>query len=397
MRDTPTVADIFRQGFEGYCAEHRLLPADHYKAANAIMACRTAHLGGHVYRCDACGHEHIAYNSCRNRHCPQCQALARASWVQARMDELLPVPYFHAVFTLPPNLNPFALRNKKAFYALMFRAVSETLLELAGDKKRLGAAIGFIAILHTWGQNLMDHPHIHCVVPGGGLKNGRWKPCRTKFLFPIRVLSALFKGKFMAYFRQAVAENTIQRHGKLAEYNNPIAYHSLMDRLYAQDWVVYVKPPFAGPKAVLKYLGSYTHRIAISNRRIFSVEAGNVSFTWKDYTQNNARKVMTIPIQEFIRRFMLHVVPKGFVRIRHYGFLGNRTRNKAIETCRKALGVQRPVADEPLDRSRSWVDICIRLTGNDPTFCPICGRGHLKPFREIAKASPPGEPARFVA
>ncbi|OGJ88419.1 MAG: hypothetical protein A2268_02745 [Candidatus Raymondbacteria bacterium RifOxyA12_full_50_37] len=363
--------------------------------ANAIMACRTAQLGGHVYQCDSCGHEHISYNSCRNRHCPQCQALARSAWVQARMDDLLPVPYFHAVFTIPPALNPFALRNKEAFYALMFKAVSETLLELAKNKKRLGAVIGFIAILHTWGQNLMDHPHIHCVVPGGGIQETRWIHCRRKFLFPIRVLSALFKGKLMAYFREAVTNNDIQFHGALAAHKDPIAFQSLIDDLYAQDWVIYVKPPFAGPQAVLKYLGSYTHRIAISNRRIISIKDGMVSFTWKDYAHGNVRKVMAFPISEFIRRFLLHVVPKGFVRIRHYGFLGNRTRKTSIAACRKALGVLRP--PEEKRQPRSWVDLCKQLTGNDPTLCPMCGTGHLRPFREIT-ASPPGyETVRHVA
>ena len=352
------------------------------------MSCRTANLGGHVYQCDSCGHEHISYNSCRNRHCPQCQALARAAWVQARMDDLLPVPYFHAVFTIPSELNPFALRNKEVFYSLMFKAVSETLLELAKDKKRLGAIIGFIAVLHTWSQNLMDHPHIHCVVPGGGLLDHQWKSCKRKFLFPIQVLSALFKGKLMAFFKKAVADGDIQFHGDLTEHKDPIAFKPLMDDLYAKDWVVYVKPPFAGPKAVLKYLGSYTHRIAISNRRIISMKDGVVSFTWKDYVHGNARKVMHLPTSEFIRRFLLHVVPLGFVRIRHYGLLGNRTRKNSIAECRKALGVRKPPEDERQVVSRSWVDICKQLTGNDPTLCPICGKGHLKISREI-KASPP--------
>jgi hypothetical protein len=256
------------------------------------------------------------------------------------MEDLLPVPYFHVVFTIPPSLNPFALRNKEAFYPLMFKAVSETLLELAKDKKRLDAVMGFIAILHTWGQNLMDHPHIHCVVPGGGLQGTRWKHCSKKFLFPVPVLRALFRGKLMAYFKKAVSDGDIQFHGTLEQHKDPVAFQSLLDNLYAQDWVVYIKSPFAGPKAVLKYLGSYTHRIAISNNRIISVQDGKVTFAWKDYADNNAGKIMTLTLSEFIRRFLFHVVPKGFVRIRHFGFLGNRTRNTSIAACRKALGVR---------------------------------------------------------
>jgi len=387
MNDDNTVAAIFNQGFEDY-RSNQLLPIEHYKVANAIMACRTASLGGHVHKCDTCGHEHIAYNSCRNRHCPQCQALARAAWVEARMEDLLPVPYFHVVFTIPSELNPFALRNKEAFYPLMFKAVSETLLELAKDKKRLDAVMGFIAILHTWGQNLMDHPHIHCVVPGGGLQGNRWIHCKKRFLFPIPVMRTLFRGKLMAYFKKAVRDGDIQFHGTLEQYKNPIAFKTLLDNLYTQDWVVYVKPPFAGPKAVLKYLGSYTHRIAISNSRIISVKEGKVTFAWKDYADNNARKTMTLTLSEFIRRFLFHVVPKGFVRIRYYGFLGNRARKASITVCRKALGVRIKPETSHQTEKPSWVDVCIKLTGNDPTLCPMCETGHLKQIREIA-ASPP--------
>jgi hypothetical protein len=383
----PTVADIFRDGFPAYVQVHGPLPGEHYKAADAIRGCRTARMGGHVYACDACGHEHITYNSCRNRHCPQCQALARAHWVQKRMEELLPVPYFHVVFTIPAELNPFALRNKRAVYAILFHAVSETLLELARNKKHLGASIGFIAVLHTWGQNLMDHPHVHCVVPGGGIKNGAWVHGKGGFLFPVQVMGALFRGKFMAYFKKAVADRTIGFHGALAAYQNQGAYQNLLDALYATDWIVYAKPPFAGPQAVLKYLGSYTHRIAISNRRIRALEEGRVSFSWRSYADGNAVKTMTLTVPEFIRRFFLHVLPTGFRRIRYYGFLGNRARKTMLPLCRQALGAPAPETgkNEP---PQTWVELCIQLTGTDPTICPICKTGRLKPAREISRAPP---------
>lgn len=382
------IADVLKTGFARYNQAYSPLPPDQYKVANALTACRTAVLGGHIDRCDHCTHERISYNSCRNRHCPKCQALARAQWVEQRTSDLLPVPYFHVVFTLPNQLNVFALRNKKAFYALFFQAVSETLQAFAHDPKHLGAKIGFFTILHTWGQNLLDHPHIHCVVPGGGLiDDTRWKPCKNGFIFPVKPLAALFKGKMLDYFKTAVENSDIECFGTLERFKDKTTFRSLIDTLYKTNWVVYAKPPFAGPQSVLKYLGRYTHRVAIGNSRIVALSDKTVSFTWKDYADGNKQKTMTLAIEEFIRRFLLHVIPKGFVRIRHYGFLSNHSKKESISRCMKALG------KDPLPReekpSRCWQDMAIRLTGKDPTICPVCNQGHMKTYREIPRSAPP--------
>ena len=382
------IADVLKTGFTRYNQAYSPLPHDQYKVVNAITACRTAVLGGHIDRCDHCTHERISYNSCRNRHCPKCQALARAQWVEQRMSDLLPVPYFHVVFTLPNQLNDFALRNKKAFYTLFFQAVSETLQAFAHDPKHLGAEIGFFTILHTWGQNLLDHPHIHCVVPGGGLVDGSlWKSCKKDFIFPVKALAALFKGKMLDYFKTAVESGDIECFGTLEPFKNKTPFKTLIDTLYKTDWVVYAKPPFAGPQAVLKYLGRYTHRVAIGNSRIVALSDKTVSFTWKDYADENKQKTMTLSIVEFIRRFLLHVIPKGFVRIRHYGFLSNHSKKESFVRCMKALGKNPVVREEK--PSRHWRDMAIRLTGKDPTICPVCNQGHMKTYREIPRSSPP--------
>jgi len=385
------IADVLRGGFADYEQAFGPLQPEQYKVSNAITACRTAVLGGHIDKCDNCSHERISYNSCRNRHCPKCQALARVAWVERRMSELLPVPYFHVVFTLPEQLNAFALRNKKAFYTIFFQAVSETLHAFARDPKYLGGEIGFFTILHTWGQNLLDHPHIHCVVPGGGLVGDtRWKHCRKGFIFPVKAMAALFKGKLLAYFKAAVACGDIKCLGTLEQFDNPLAFKALLDTLYNLSWVVYAKPPFAGPKAVLKYLGRYTHRIAISNSRIVALTDKTVSFAWKDYADGNKQKTMTLSITEFIRRFLLHVVPNGFVRIRHYGFLSNRNRKEKLDRCMKLLGIPTAGAGSPEkeEQSRHWYDLVMQLTGKDPTICPVCGHGRMKTYREIVRGSP---------
>lgn len=389
------IADVLKQGFAEHEKTFGPLQPDHYKVVNAITACRSAALGGHIDRCDHCNHERISYNSCRNRHCPKCQALARANWVEQRMDDLLPVPYFHIVFTIPQQLNPFALRNKKTFYTIFFRAVSETLQTFAKNPKYLGGEIGFFTILHTWGQNLLDHPHIHCVVPGGAMVHGnRWRHCRKGFIFPVKALAALFKGKMLDYFKQAVADHSIELHGSLEKYKLSETFSALLNTLYEISWVVYCKPPFAGPQAVLKYLGQYTHRIAISNRRIVAMNDKTVSFVWKDYAAGNKQKTMTLAIGEFIRRFLLHVVPNGFVRIRHYGFLSNRAKKDKLKLCSKILG-NKPATEKPeeKDTSRHWYDIFIRLTGKDPTLCPVCANGHMKTYREIPRGFLPLENA----
>jgi hypothetical protein len=331
----------------------------------------------------------ISYNSCRNRHCPSCQAAARAQWVDNRLKELLPVPYFHVVFTVPAQLNPFALRNKEVFYNLLFQAASETLHELAADPKFLDAQIGFIAILHTWGQNLLDHPHLHCVVPSGGLSAGctRWKKTPYgKFLFPVKVISALFKGKFLSLFKAAIKDKQMLFHGTLAMFEkDPALFKQLMNSLYNTDWVVYAKAPFAGPKAVLKYLGRYTHRIAIANSRLVHMTETDVSFRWKDYAHGNKEKVMTVSHAEFIRRFLLHVLPRGFVRIRYFGFLAQAAKGDKLPLCMKLLGVK-PV--EPLNEDideKAWDLLLKELCGEDPWHCPLCHKGRLVQYRDIPR------------
>lgn len=380
------LADVFRAGFHRFNDENGPLPMHYYNVVNALQACHTSQLGGHIYRCDSCAHEKISYNSCRNRHCPSCQAVARVQWVDNRIKELLPVPYFHVVFTIPAKLNPFALRNKAPFYNVLFRAASETLQAFAKDPRHLGAEIGFTAILHTWGQNLLDHPHLHCVVPAGGLAGDRWKNCPYgKFLFPVKAMSAMFKGKFLDFFKAAVDRKEILFHGTLAPLEEPANYRSLMNELYAANWVVYAKPPFAGPEAVLKYLGRYTHRIAIANSRIVELTDTTVSFTWKDYADGNKRKTMTLTHGEFIRRFLMHVVPSRFVRIRYYGFLSQAAKKEKLTLCKKALGVKisKPLSDD-IDK-KTWDLLLKELCGKDALKCPCCGKGRLVPYREIIR------------
>ena len=349
------VADIFRAFGPSYRESHKL-PLNHLRTMHAIEICRTAALGGHVDECEECGHLMISYNSCRNRHCPKCQFLKKEKWIEARRKELLPIEYFHVVFTLPDEINPLALRNREILYNILFKAATETLIDLA--ERRLGARIGFIAVLHTWGQNLMDHPHLHCVVSGGGLSKGKWISSKRRFLFPVKVMSRLFRGKFLFLLKKAWEEE------KLIEEQ----FASILSGLYAKEWVVYSKPPFNGPETVLKYLGKYTHRIAISNHRILGMEEGKVSFLWKDYADGNKQKTMTLDVFELIRRFLLHVLPDGFVKIRHFGFLSNRHRKKCLETCRTLLGAKAP---DPAP-SETWQELLLRIAGVDLTLCPLC-------------------------
>ena len=350
-------ADIFRRYGPSYRDAHKL-PLNHLRAMHAIEICRTAGLGGRVDECEECGHLKISYNSCRNRHCPKCQFLKKEKWVEARGKELLPIEYFHVVFTLPDELNPLALRNREVLYNILFKAASETLTELAS--KRLGVKAGFIAVLHTWGQNLMDHPHLHCIVSGGGLSEGKWISSKRRFLFPVKALSRLFRGKFLAFLKKAYERKELSYAGE--------EFTGFLRRLYAKEWVVYAKPPFNGPENVLGYLGRYTHRIAITNHRIISMEDGKVSFLWKDYADGNKQKVMTLEAFEFIRRFLLHVLPDGFVKIRHFGFLSNRRRKECLEACRMLLGVKKP--EPPL--AETWQESLLRITGIDLTRCPVC-------------------------
>jgi hypothetical protein len=407
------LSDVFHRSFADYCKHGPTLSMEHYKVAKAIMNCHTATLGGHVFQCEQCRHEKVAYNSCRNRHCPSCQAAARFKWVAQRIKELLPVPYFHVVFTIPSQLNPFALRNKRVVYNILYKAAAETLRALAAREKYLGANIGFIAVLHTWGQNLMDHPHLHCVVPAGGLSDDRsqWKTTpRESFLFPVKVVSRLFRGKFLALFRSAVDNGDILFHGNLQAFEtDPKSFRLLVDSLYKTEWVVYAKAPlslpffkraessaphcfyntaFAGPEAVLKYLGRYTHRIAISNNRLTDLTEEAVSFKWKDYADNNRPKVMTLSHCEFLRRFLLHALPTGFVRIRYFGFLGQAVKKEKLQLCRTLLGVKAPEPDEEkAGDTRNNDDGTDDCSANKHRWlCPLCKKGVLIPTLEIPRS-----------
>jgi hypothetical protein len=342
----------------------------------AIEICRTAELGGHVDVCDTCGAIRISYNSCRNRHCPKCQFLRKEQWLEARKQDLLPVQYFHVVFTIPDELNPLALRNQRVIYDILFKSVSETLTELGKDPKHLGAQIGFISILHTWGQNLMDHPHIHCIVTGGGLSlNGkRWLSCRKKFFLPVRVLSRLFRGKFLSYLKKGYDSEELIFPGNIGHLQNSELFKEFLRGLYSHEWVVYCKPPFKGPENVLKYLGRYTHRVAIGNHRIVRMEDAKVSFLWRDYADGNKNKVMALDVFEFIRRFLLHVLPERFVKIRYYGLLGNRNRKGMLHQCSKLLGV---IVSKIGPISETWQEFLLRVCGIDLMKCPFCEKGRM--------------------
>lgn len=365
------VADVFRTYEKEFSGQWgHVIGAHQRKAFKAIRDCRTAALGGHVQyveQCDRCGHQVISYNSCRNRHCPKCQAMARAKWLAAREAELLPVPYFHVVFTLPQRIGGLALQNPTEIYRLLFRAASETLLTIAADPKRLGAEIGFLAVLHTWGQNLHLHPHLHCVVPGGGISpdGDRWIGCKNaSFFLPVRVLSSRFRNLFLIYLRRAFRAGRLKFYGEMAGLAQPAAFDALCRAARRSNWVVFAKPPFGGPEQVLKYLARYTHRVAISNRRLLSMEGGHVSFEYKDYADNNQTKVLTLAATEFIRRFLMHVLPSGFVRIRQFGFLANRGRAKKLALCRILLCVRTPAGTTVIQPP-------------DVKLCPVCKVGRM--------------------
>lgn len=336
------VADIVRAHRLDLVRTRGLPSESETKVLNAIEACRTAALGGHVERCDDCGHERIAYNSCRNRHCPKCLMGAREQWLRERGAELLPIEYYHVVFTLPHELSCLAAQNKRRVYELLMRTAASVLTTIALDPKHLGAEIGVLALLHTWAQSLEHHPHVHCVVTGGGLSSDgeRWIACRKGFFLSVRVLSRLFRGRFLAALKRAHAGGELRCEGTIAPLADPSQFGSLLFDLRRKEWVVYAKAPFGGPHRVLKYLGRYTHRVAISNHRLVSLRDGVVSFRWKDYAHGGRRRVMRLDAVEFLRRFLMHVLPKGFVRIRHYGLLANRHRETKLEACRRAIGVK---------------------------------------------------------
>lgn len=363
------VADVFRAHAGAFLkARDGAVSSAKRRVLRDLVSCRTAALGGHVERCDRCDYESVAYNSCRNRHCPKCQAAARAEWLDAREADLLPVEYFHVVFTVPTVIADIALQNKKTLYTILFRASAETLLQIAADPDHLGAKIGFLSVLHTWGQTLHHHPHVHCVVPGGGLSSdgSRWIACKPGFLLPVRVLASVFRGKFLDLTRRAFAKGEISFQGELANLNDPVEFNRHLERGYDNDWVVYAKPPFGGAAQVLKYLAGYSHRAAIANHRLLSLDAGRVRFRYKDYARGHRQRTMDLDADEFIRRFLLHVLPRRFVRIRYYGLLGNRYRAVKLAICRSLLGVEpiHPLADQPSDDDLA-------------TRCPACGQGHL--------------------
>jgi len=369
------VAEIFRQHGPAYIESHRL-PRDHLRVMHAIEVCRTAALGGHTDKCDNCGHLEISYNSCRNRHCPKCQTLRKEKWIAARNEDLLPIEYFHVVFTIPSELNLLVSMNQKVLYDLLFRSASETLSELANDPKHLGAKIGVIGILHTWGQNLMDHPHVHCVVTGGGIDGKRWVSCRKGFFMPVRVMSALFRGKFLSHLNNHFKKGELAFLGNISHLKEQGTFASFKNQLYQKKWVVYCKPPFDGAKGVLQYLGRYTHRIAISNNRIIAIRDGKVSFLWRDYANGNCQKIMTLQADEFIRRFLTHVLPTRFVRIRHFGLLANRNRKDNIAVCRNIIGGDKPITKKEV-KPETWQEQLLRICGIDVTTCPVCQKGKM--------------------
>jgi hypothetical protein len=342
----------------------------HLKVLVAIERCRTAAMGGHLDQCSGCGHRAISYNSCRNRHCPKCQSQARDRWLEARRAELLPTPYAHVVFTLPHQLAPLALQNKEVIYGLLFRASAQTLIAIASDSRHLGAEIGFFSVLHTWNQKLQHHPHVHCVVAAGGLANDHthWvHPRNPRFFLSKDVLSEVFRGKFVESLQQAHDSGQLRFHGLLRGWSQPRLFQSLIHQLFALRWVVYCKPPFGGPEQVLRYLGAYTHRVAISNRRLVRFEDDEVTFRWRDSAHKNKKRLLTLPVDEFLRRFLLHVLPRGFVRIRHFGFLASRCRGQLLPRCRQILSVASCTTGSPAlcpnvpnDRTAFWV-------------CPLCG------------------------
>jgi hypothetical protein len=366
------VADVFRLYGEAYRHAHRL-PSAHLKVLRAIEACRTIALGGHVEQCDTCGFTRQSYNSCRNRHCPKCQALAKAQWLAAREAELLPVPYFHTVFTLPHELNALALCNKKPVFDILFRSVSETLLTFAEND--LGGKLGITSILHTWDQKLNTHIHLHCAIPGGALSSDgkSWIPSHPAFLFPVKALSPVFRGKFLDHLKSAHAK------GHLA-VPDAQALEALVASLYKTNWVVYSKPAFAGPRVVLDYFGRYTHRIAIANHRILNVAGGQVAFAYRDRRDDNRKKIMTLAADEFIRRFLLHTVPSSFKRIRHSGFLASRAKKNDLARCRDLLGVPTAI---PEPEQKSPQEELLDLTGVDLGACPSCQNGRLRITAEI--------------
>jgi Putative transposase/Transposase zinc-binding domain len=387
-RPAVEVADILHAQGDAFVAEHPWLSVQQRSVLRAIARCRTAALGGHVDRCDACGHQAISYNSCRNRHCPKCQAQARERWLHARERELLDVPYVHAVFTFPHDLLPLAYRNGPALYTWLFQASAATLREIAADPRHLGAEIGVLSILHTWGQTLVRHPHVHCVVPAGGFSpdHNQWvHPRYAGFFLPITVLSRVFRGKCVEALRRAYARQELDLGGGCAPLQARDAWHAFVDALFATDWVVYAKPAFGGAPAVLRYLGRYTHRVAISNHRLLAFDGERVTFAYKDYAHGGERRTMTLSAMEFLRRFVQHILPRGFVRVRQSGFLANACRATRITRARTVLATAALTSDPPAATSPTPSPPPAPTTPATPPpatwTCPACGAAmHLGPI-----------------
>lgn len=375
------MADIVRYAGQSFIERsHKWINGQHQKVLLAITRCRTAALGGHRDQCSGCGHTVISYNSCRNRHCPRCQGNARVRWLQQRERELLPTRYVHAVFTLPRELAPLALQNKRFIYSLLFRTSATTLLEIARDPRHLGAEIGFFSVLHTWDQRLQHHPHVHCVIAAGGLApdHSNWISSRHSFFLPVKVLSRVFRGKFLDGLKTAFQQGTLQFHGCLAPLAEPAAFAAWLRLLFRHDWVVYSKRPFGGPEHVLRYLGVYTHRVGISNSRLVALSDGRVSFRWRDSAHGNKKRLITLPIDEFLRRFLLHLLPHGFVRIRNFGFLANRQRATLMPLC---FGLLQSATDHQEPTTQALEPPPTQSL----TKCPLCG-GSMRILERLTSA-----------
>ena len=375
------VADVFRGEAVSFLRDYgERLSSLQKRVFSDIQACRTAVMGGHVGACDECGHREISYNSCRNRHCPKCQAMARARWLEQRTAELLPISYFHVVFTLPAEIAALALQNKRLLYGMLFEAASQTLMEVAANPRHLGAEIGLLAVLHSWGQNLMHHPHLHCVVSGGGLSQdeSRWIASRKHYFLPVRVLRRVFRNKFCSLLGRAFRRGELKFFGELEPLAKADAFRRFLVAVSGREWVVYAKRPFSDATCVLKYLARYTHRVAISNSRLVNYHNGCVTFRYKDYAQQSRQRTMSLPAAEFIRRFLMHVLPAGFMRIRHFGYLANRHRRQKLATCRRLLGVVPPSATEVQSQDpdvKPSEDAC---QTESTTRCPACQKGRMR-------------------
>lgn len=371
----PTVQEIFQQYGDEYKKRYPL-NATQKKAFEHITTCRTQECGIHIAICEECGYEQISFNSCRDRHCPQCQTYKKEEWINDRKAELIDTRYFHLVFTIPDDLNMIVMQNQDELYSILFKASAETILELSENKKWLGAVPGFICVLHTWGQNLDFHPHIHCIVTGGGLtKINTWQQSGADFFIPVKVLSKKFRGKFIYYLKEAYKDNRIDFYGSIKGYEDPFCFKELINVLYEKDWYTYAKKPFSSPEAIIEYVGRYTHRVAISNNRITKVEDGYVTFKWKDYRDDSKVKEMTLPAVEFIRRFMLHILPKGFMKIRYYGIMANRNKKTKLVLCQKLTNI---LNNPSLYKKLTKRELLLKVTSGKAFICPRCGKEAMR-------------------